>query len=246
MTQLVEEKITALSTFFLSKDISTGINAVVMSSKGAKKPTTKSTNLYSKPAVKKDVPKKAVSKKKHVVTSSDDSSSSSDSSEDEPPKKSKKKNVGKKKHVVTSSDESSSSEEDDDEIVVEKILKHDVPADGLTKLGEGLVAIAEQLAASNAANSKILDVLLEVLKKMEVRDRKNESDDDLIAAIDGVVARGEIVTIGNVTDNATVHHFGSVGHLRADSGKLAMQSHFAKLVDVLDDEHDEEIAATGA
>jgi hypothetical protein len=231
MSQLLDKKISALSTFFYSNNSINDINAISMSSKGAKKSTTKSVGIQPKTTIpKKDVGKKTVTKKKHIDTSSDDSSDSDISSEDEPPKKTKKKVVEKKpkkKPVVSSSDESS-SEEDDEEIAVEKIPERDAPVDNVAKLAEGLVAIAEQLAASNANNAKILELLLESLK---VRERKDEDDGDLLA-------RGETITIGS--ENGSVHRFESVGHLRADSGKLAIQADFAKEIDALRDEHYEE------
>jgi hypothetical protein len=238
MSQLLDKKISALSTFFYSNNSINDINAISMSSKGAKKSTTKSVGIQPKTTIpKKDVGKKTVTKKKHIDTSSDDSSDSDISSEDEPPKKTKKKVVEKKpkkKPVVSSSDESS-SEEDDEEIAVEKIPERDAPVDNVAKLAEGLVAIAEQLAASNANNAKILELLLESLK---VRERKDEDDGDLLAVIDDVIARGETITIGS--ENGSVHRFESVGHLRADSGKLAIQADFAKEIDALRDEHYEE------
>lgn len=230
----VEDRTIALSTFFRTNDIITDIKDIAMSSKSTKKSTAKPTNLYAKPIVtKKDTPKKSAMKKKVVTSSSEEDSSSDDSSssEDEPPKKSKKKVAKNKKKVVTSSEESSS---EDEEIIVEKISEHVAVPDGLAKLGEGLVAIAEQIAVSNAANTKILDVLLEVLKKMEVREQKVGVDDDLLEVIDDVVARGEAITIGN--EDSVIHRFESVGHLRADSGKLAVQSNFTKVINVLSDE----------
>lgn len=237
MSQLVEKKILALSTFFLSNDTIADNNAITMSSKTAKKSTTKSVDLYAKSApAKKAAPKKVAAKKKVVASSSDDSSD--DSSEDEPPKKSKKSSAKTSKKKVASSSESS-SEEDDEEIIVEKISKHEAPTDGLVKLGEGLLAIAEQLSISNAANARLVATLTDVIARMAVHGQKNENESDLLAVIDDVVGRGETIAIGGENSDI-VHRFESIGHLRVDSGKLAAQSNFIKEINALTDHDDHE------
>lgn len=233
----MEEKILALSTFFLPHPSTT------MSSKVTKKTTAnKNSDLFIKKgaAAKKEVPKKTATKKKRVVSSSDESSSESESSEDEPKKS--KKNVAKKskKKAVSSSDESSSEDSEDDEIVVETISKKETtPADDIAKLNDGLLAIAAQFAESNANQTKILDILATFFTKMEVRNVDKEVDDDLFATIDDVIARGETIVIGK-GDDATVHHFESVNHLRQDSGQLATKTNFTKVIDILQDEEEGE------
>ncbi|KAF9396169.1 hypothetical protein CPC16_004560 [Podila verticillata] len=240
-----------------------------MSSKSAKKSTaTKSTNLFAKSVPKKEAPKKAAAKK-HVSSSDESSESSSEDeppkkskkpskkpvsssessseSEDEPPKKSKKKaEKSKKKKVVSSSEESSS----EDEIVLETIPAKEpvvTPADYIVKLNDGLLAIAAQLAESNANQTKILELLAGLFTKMEVHNAEKEADDDLLATIEDVVARGETIVIGSKEEDAVVHHFGSVGHLRQDSGQLAAQTNFAKVIDnLIDDEEEEAEISVGA
>lgn len=262
MSKIMEEKIFALSTFFLPHRN--------MSSKSAKKSTaTKSTNLFAKSVPKKEAPKKAAAKK-HVSSSDESSESSSEDeppkkskkpskkpvsssessseSEDEPPKKSKKKaEKSKKKKVVSSSEESSS---EDDEIVLETIPAKEpvvTPADYIVKLNDGLLAIAAQLAESNANQTKILELLAGLFTKMEVHNAEKEADDDLLATIEDVVARGETIVIGSKEEDAVVHHFGSVGHLRQDSGQLAAQTNFAKVIDnLIDDEEEEAEISVGA
>lgn len=250
MSKFMEEKIFALSTFFLPHRN--------MSSKSVKKSTaTKGTSLFAKGVPKKETPKKAATKK-HVSSSDDSSSESSSddeppkkskkpskkpvsssesSSDDEPPKKSKKKaEKSKKKKVVSSSEESSS---EDDEIVLETIPTKEpvvTSADYVVKLNDGLLAIAAQLAESNANQTKILELLAGLFTKMEVHNAEKEADDDLLATIEDVVARGETIVIGSKEEDAVVHHFGSVGHLREDSGQLAAQTNFAKVIDNLLDE----------
>jgi hypothetical protein len=213
----------------------------IMSPKLTTKTNTKTSDIFAKKGVNKVSPKKP----KKPVTSSDDSS---DSSEEEPPRKSKKnvvkKEVPKKKSKkpITSSDESSeesSESESDDEIIVEALQKKVsdvVPDNGLAKLGEGLVAIAEQLAVSNAANTKILEVLAEVLSKMEIRDNKRDVDDDIIAVIDDVVRSGKVITIGGTADDVADFHFETFAHLRRESGKFASQSNFKKTISDNEDE----------
>lgn len=258
MSKFMEEKILALSTFFLPHRN--------MSSKSAKKSTAaKGTNLFTKSVPKKEAPKKAVTKK-HVSSSDDSSSESSDDeppkkskkpskkpvsssessseSEDEPPKKSKKKAEKSKKKKVVSSSEGSSSE--DDEIVLETIPTKEpvvTSADYAAKLNDGLLAIAAQLAESNANQTKILELLAGLFTKMEVHNAEKEADDDLLATIEDVVARGETIVIGSKEEDAVVHHFGSVGHLREDSGQLAAQTNFAKVIDNLLDEEEADVSA---
>jgi hypothetical protein len=233
MSRSIEEKILALSTFFL--------DTAIMSSKVTKKLATKSTNVLSKKApVKKDVVKKS----KKVVSSSDDSSdSSSESSEDEPPKKIKKKDVKKSKKKVVLSSEDSSSE--DEEIVVEAIKELPPAPDGLLKIGEGLLAIAQQLAASNERQTKLIDLLTNVMAKLDARDHKNEVVSDLLETIDDAVVRGEVIVIGN--GESTPHHFENIGHLRKESGKLASQSNFVKELSInefgAEESHEDEITA---
>ncbi|KAG0094117.1 hypothetical protein BGZ92_007642 [Podila epicladia] len=221
-----------------------------MSSKSAKKPTVgKNADLFVKKsaAAKKEAPKKTAAKKKRAVSSSDESSSEESSSEDEPPKKSKKKVAGKKskKVVSSSSSESSSEESSEDEIVVENIPKKEIIAtqSDISKLNEGLLAIAAQFAEANANQTKILELLAGLFAKMEVRDAGKEADDDLLATIDDVVARGESIIIGNKGDDVVVHHFESVGHLREDSGQLADKANFAKVIENLQDEEELDVSA---
>lgn len=235
MSGFTEEKILALSTFFLPHP------NITMSSKSTKKPTAgKNADLFGKKSAvaKKEAPKKTAAKKKRAVSSSDESSEES-SSEDEPPKKSKKKVAGKKpKKVVSSSSESSSEESSEDEIVVENIPKKEIIAtqSDISKLNEGLLAIAAQFAEANANQTKILELLAGLFAKMEVRDAEKEADDDLLATIDDVVARGESIVIGNKGDDVVVHHFESIGHLREDSGQLADKANFAKVIENLQDD----------
>jgi len=259
MSKFMEEKILALSTFFLPHRN--------MSSKSAKKSTvTKNTSLFTKSVPKKEAPKKAVTKK-HASSSdessglsSDDeppkkskraekpkkhvsSSESSSESEDEPPKKSKKKAKSKKKKVVSSSEESSS--EEDDEIVLETIpAKESVvaPADYIVKLNDGLLAIAAQFAESNANQTKILELLAGLFAKMETHNAEKEADDDLLTTIEDAVARGETIVIGSKEEDAVVHHFGSVGHLRQDSGQLATQTNFTKVISNLQEDEEVDIS----
>ena len=232
----MEEKIAALSTFFLPHP------NVIMSSKSTKKSNPlKNADLFVKKiaATKKETPKKTATKKKHVVTSSEESSSEESSSEDEPPKKSKKK--VKSKRPVSSS-ESSSEESSEDEIVVETIPKKETiggHSDDISKLNEGLLAIAAQFAEANANQTKILELLAGLFTKMEVRSAEKETNDDLLATIDDVVLRGESIVIGNNGDDAVIHHFESIGHLRQDSGRLANKSNFTKVIDNLRDDDDE-------
>ncbi len=191
-----------------------------------------------KSTTKKAAPKKTAAKKKRAVSSSDESSSEESSSEDEPPKKSKKKVAGKKSKKVVSSSESSSEESSEDEIVVENIPKKEIIAtqSDISKLNEGLLAIAAQFAEANANQTKILELLAGLFAKMEVRDAEKEADDDLLATIDDVVARGEAIVIGNKGDDVVVHHFESIGHLRQDSGQLADKANFAKVIENLQDD----------
>ena len=256
MSKFMEEKILALSTFFLPHRN--------MSSKSVKKSTaTKNTSLFTKSVPKKEAPKKAVTKKQASSSdesselSSDDeppkkskraekpkkhvsSSESSSESEDEPPKKSKKsKAKSKKKKVVSSSEESSS---EDDEIALETIpAKESVvaPADYIVKLNDGLLAIAAQLAESNANQTKVLELLAGLFAKMEAHNAGKEADDDLLTTIEDAVARGETIVIGSKEEDAVVHHFGSVGHLRQDSGQLATQANFAKVISNLQEDEEE-------
>jgi hypothetical protein len=258
MSKFMEEKILALSTFFLPHRN--------MSSKSAKKSTvTKNTSLFTKSVPKKEASKKAVTKK-HASSSdessglsSDDeppkkskraekpkkhvsSSESSSESEDEPPKKSKKKAKSKKKKVVSSSEESS---EEDDEIVLETIpAKESVvaPADYIVKLNDGLLAIAAQFAESNANQTKILELLAGLFAKMETHNAEKEADDDLLTTIEDAVARGETIVIGSKEEDAVVHHFGSVGHLRQDSGQLATQTNFTKVISNLQEDEEVDIS----
>jgi hypothetical protein len=258
MSKFMEEKILALSTFFLPHRN--------MSSKSAKKSTvSKNTSLFTKSVPKKEAPKKAVTKK-HASSSdessglsSDDeppkkskraekpkkhvsSSESSSESEDEPPKKSKKKAKSKKKKVVSSSEESS---EEDDEIVLETIpAKESVvaPADYIVKLNDGLLAIAAQFAESNANQTKILELLAGLFAKMETHNAEKEADDDLLTTIEDAVARGETIVIGSKEEDAVVHHFGSVGHLRQDSGQLATQTNFTKVISNLQEDEEVDIS----
>ncbi|KAG0201752.1 hypothetical protein BGX28_005527 [Mortierella sp. GBA30] len=243
----MEDQVSILSTFFLTNDTINNINTNTMSSKSTKKSiASKSNDLFSKKgaATKKDALKKAATKKKQPMISSDESSSEQSSSEDEPPKKSSKKKVAEKKSKkkpVTSSDESSSDEESEDEIVVETVSKKEVaPVDDIAKLNDGLLAIAAQFAASNANQTKILEILATLFAKMEVRNAEKEIDDDLFATIDDVVTRGETIVIGNKGDDAVIHHFESVGHLRQDSGQLATKTNFSKIIDALQDDVEEE------
>jgi hypothetical protein len=259
MSNFMEEKILALSTFFLPHRN--------MSSKSAKKSTaTKNTSLFTKSVPKKEAPKKAVIKKH--TSSSDDSSSESSSedeppkkskraekpkkyvsssessseSEDEPPKKSKKSKAKSKKKKVVSSEESSS---EDDEIALETIpAKESVvaSADYIVKLNDGLLAIAAQLAESNANQTKVLELLAGLFAKMETRDAEKEADDDLFTTIEDAVARGETIVIGSKEEDAVVHHFGSVGHLRQDSGQLATQANFAKVISNLQEDEEVDIS----
>lgn len=236
MSEYMEEKLLALSTFFLPHA------SITMSSKSVKKSTTaKNSDLFIKKGatVKKETPKKVAAKKKHAVSSSESSESSS---EDEPPKKSKKKS---KKKVVSSSDESSSEDSEDDEIIVETISKKEVvtPSDDIAKLNDGLLAIAAQFAASNANQTKIIEMLANLFTKMEVRSSEKELEDDLLATMDDVVARGETILIGNKGDDVVVHHFESINHLRQDSGQLAVQANFAKAIDNLQDDEEVNISA---
>jgi hypothetical protein len=258
MSKFMEEKILALSTFFLPHRN--------MSSKSAKKSTvTKNTSLFTKSVPKKEASKKAVTKK-HASSSdessglsSDDeppkkskraekpkkhvsSSESSSESEDEPPKKSKKKAKSKKKKVVSSSEDSS---EEDDEIVLETIpAKESVvaPADYIVKLNDGLLAIAAQFAESNANQTKILELLAGLFAKMETHNAEKEADDDLLTTIEDAVARGETIVIGSKEEDAVVHHFGSVGHLRQDSGQLATQTNFTKVISNLQEDEEVDIS----
>jgi len=231
MSGFMEEKIAALSTFFLPHP------NVTMSSKSTKKSNpVKNADLFVKKiaAAKKETPKKTATKKKRAVTSSEESSSES-SSEDEPPKKSKKKVKSKK---VVSSSESSSEDSSEDEIVVETIPKKETISNhsDISKLNDGLLAIAAQFAEANANQTKILELLAGLFTKMEVRNAEKETDDDLLATIDDVVTRGESIVIGNNGDDVVVHHFESIGHLRQDSGRLANKSNFTKAIDNRDDD----------
>lgn len=239
MSGFMEEKIAALSTFFLPHP------NVTMSSKSTKKSNpVKNADLFVKKiaAAKKETPKKTVTKKKRAVTSSEESSSES-SSEDEPPKKSKKKVKSKK--VVSSSSESSSEDSSEDEIVVETIPKKETISNysDISKLNDGLLAIAAQFAEANANQTKILELLAGLFTKMEVRNAEKETDDDLLATIDDVVTRGESIVIGNNGDDAVVHHFESIGHLRQDSGRLADKSNFTKAIDNLRDDDEVDVSA---
>lgn len=236
VSEFMEEKITALSTFF---------RTTAMSSKANKKSaaTIKTADLFVKRGTTKAPEKK--SKKKVVVSSSESESSSEESSsEEEAPKKSKKKvekKVEKKKgKKVVSSSESSS--EDEDEIVVEQVAKKEsvaVPLDGIAKLGEGLIAIASQFAESNALNARIMEKLIDVFAKMEAREEK-EVGDDLLTVVEDVVKRGGSITIGSGMGADASYHFESVEHLRGSMGTLATQEDFSKVVDVLQDEEVED------
>ena len=236
----MEEKIIALSAFFHTNDTITDI----MSSRATKKSaTTKPLDLFVK---KGAVANKKVAEKKPKKKAVSSSEESEESSEDEPPKKSKKKVVEKKpkKKVASSSEESEESSED--EIVIEETAPKKesvaVPNDGIFKLGEGLVAIAEQLAVSNANNTKILDMLAEVLVRLEVHDHKDEVGSDLLATVDDVVKRGESIAIGTKTGMGATHYFTSVDHLKDNMGMFATQDNFTKSITSRDDEVEEDDA----
>lgn len=221
MSLSTEEKILALSTFFLVNDMSKSIK---------KAATNKMGSLTKKPTlIKKDI---AVKKGKKPVSSSEESSESSDSSsEDEPPKKSKKAVVkkNKKKKPVSSSEESSSEEEEEVEVAKE------APQDGLFRIGEGLIAIAEQLAKSDERHTSLMELLTNVMAKLDARDQAKEVTDDLLEVIDDVVGRGDTIVIGNA-ESVEPYRFESVGHLRRESGRLASQSNFVKELSI--NEHD--------
>ncbi|KAG9063149.1 hypothetical protein KI688_004749 [Linnemannia hyalina] len=166
-------------------------------------------------------------RKKRVESSSEEESSSESSSEDETPKKSRKKkkaSAKKSKKDASSSEESSSS---DDEDVVE--IKEIAPSNNVVNLADELIAIANQFAVSNANQTKILDMLGNIFAKMEVRERKNEVDGDILETIDRVVDRNGTITIGTGTGQA--HRFESIDNLRVEFGKLVDQSGFSKIVD---------------
>jgi hypothetical protein len=228
VSEFMEEKITALSTFF---------RTTAMSSKATKKSTAniKTANLFVKKGTTKAPEKK--SKKKVVSSSESESSSEESSSEEEPPKKSKKKVEKKKGRKIVSSSESSS--EDEDEIVVEQVPKKEsiaVPLDGIAKLGEGLIAIATQFAESNALNARIMEKLIDVFAKMEAREQKEEAGDNLLAVVEDVVKRGGSITIGSGPGANASYHFKSVEHLRGSMGTLATQEDFSKVIDELQDD----------
>lgn len=189
-----DENVAALSTFFFSN-----LNMAPKStsrSSTTKPPTNILVNVKAstKGRRSREVAPPSASESESDSDSDSESESESESEVEvvpvpEPPKK--KKSKGKKpkepevveppkaktKKVVAAVSE---SESEDDAIPLEETPKKKVAPvdvvpvvgtnDMLAKLGDGLWAIASQMAVANEANAKILSLLADIVTKMEERD----------------------------------------------------------------------------
>lgn len=147
---------------------------------------------------KKDAKGKSKSKSKAVVESSsssesseEESSNESSSEDEEPPKRSKKDAKGKSKSKSKKLKAPLIEESDDEGIPLNTVPNPNSVAgsappklDPVTVVADGLFALAKQMAAANDANTKILEMLTQLLIKMEERDKRDEMLRDLHNARD--------------------------------------------------------------
>lgn len=165
-----------------------------------------------------DEPKKKTKTKAKKSKAKKVESSSEDSSDDEPEPKKKTKG---KKTVQSSSEEDS----DDDGVPLDDVkLKTSTTApivvsNDMTKVADGLLAIALQMAVSNENNAKVLALLGVVLSKMEERAEKANIMHHLHDAHD--------------TYGAGVHDVEA--DLIRDAGKIASVDNFIKEDDEVDE-----------
>ena len=184
-----EERIVdALSSFFFtmapkstikrSTVASKSTNILAKGGKVEKKSKKVETSSESESSDEEPQPPKKKSSKKSkkvpVVSSSSSSSESESESEPEPPKSKKGKGKKVEKVVPPSDDES----EDDCEIPLHAIPKRvavaGTPVDNSVGLGEGLLAIAEQMAIANQNNARMMELIVALMTKLEQREEKEE------------------------------------------------------------------------
>lgn len=243
MNRLEKEKIATLSTFFLS--------IPAMSSRSTKKSASSTgTNILAK----RGKPVESLKKSKKNIQLSDSESSSSESesesssseSDPKPLKKSKSKSKSKsdkriespKKSKKSKSDkrvELSSAEDSSDDsgvpletihekstVAIPKIA--DVNTDAISKVADGLLAIANEMAVTNEANAAILALLTSFITKLDERERINEMQQHITTAVE------DLRDIDLGSGNITPHHSG------APAGMYSKFDDFKKTNEAVDED----------